>query len=313
MKVKAVLVASFGALLLGCGAARPVVPTHHRSHSVQEQGDARIGGYISSEWSLQTASYWIEGPNGLVFIDTQLLPSALRKQMAFAKERTGKEVKLAIILHPTPDRFNGTALLKELGVPVLTSDQVRARIPAVHAKWAPSLFQKYWNGRYPRELVLADGFGDSTRELSAAGLTLKAHVLGAGCSPEHVVIEWEGHLFTGDLVARATHPWFEDGRVDAWLQRLDELRALKPKWIHPGRGLPGGPELLDAQAAYLQAVVEEVTAERRAAHPSSDPIATVIQEVTRRFPDHHLPTLLPALVKGEWARQAPRPSATPPP
>ncbi|WP_233595738.1 MULTISPECIES: MBL fold metallo-hydrolase [Corallococcus] len=313
MRMKAALVAALGALLSGCGAPQPVVPTHYRSHSVQEQGDTRVGEYISSEWSLQTASYWIEGPNGLVLIDTQLLPSALRKELAFAKERTGKEVKLAIVLHPNPDRFNGTALLKELGVPVITSDQVRALIPAVHAKWAPTLFEKYWNGRYPRELVLADGFGDSTRELSAAGLTLKAHVLGTGCSPAHVVIEWEGHLFTGDLVARATHPWFENGRVDAWLQRLDELRALKPKWIHPGRGLPGGPELLDAQAAYLQAVSEEVTAERKAAHPSSDPIATVTDKVTRRFPDYRHPSLLPALVKGEWARQAPRPTATPSP
>ncbi|RKH39175.1 MBL fold metallo-hydrolase [Corallococcus sicarius] len=312
MTIKAALVASLGLLLVGCGAAQPVIPTHYRSHSVQEQGDPRVGEYISSQWSLETASYWIEGPEGLVFIDTQLLPSALRKQLAFAKEVTGKEVKLALILHPTPDRFNGTALLKELGVPVLTSEQVRARIPAVHDKWAPTLFKRYWNGSYPRELVLADGFGDSTRELSAAGLTFKVHVLGAGSSQAHVVIEWEGHLFTGDLVARATHPWFEGGRVDEWLQRLDELRALKPKWIHPGRGLPGGPELLDAQTEYLQAVVEEVRAERHAAQPSSDPLRTVTEKVTRRYPGHRYPELLPALVRGEWARQAPRPAPQPP-
>ncbi|RKG99115.1 MBL fold metallo-hydrolase [Corallococcus sp. CA053C] len=308
--MKAAFAASLGLLLSGCGTPQAVVAKHYRSHSVQEQGDLRVGEYVSSQWSLQTASYWIEGPEGLVLIDTQLLPSALRKELAFAKEVTGKEVKLALILHPTPDRFNGTALLKELGVPVLTSDPVRARIPAVHEKWAPTLFKKYWNGRYPRKLVLADSFGDSTRELSAAGLTLKAHVLGAGSSQAHVVIEWEGHLFTGDLVARDTHPWFEEGRVDEWLQRLDELRALKPKWIHPGRGLPGGPELLDAQTEYLQAVREEVAAERHAAHPSSDPLGTVTERVTRRYPGHQYPELLPALVRGEWAHQAPRPPVT---
>jgi glyoxylase-like metal-dependent hydrolase (beta-lactamase superfamily II) len=243
-------------------------------------------------------------------IDTQLLPSALRKEMAYATRVTGKEVKLAIILHPNPDRFNGTALLKEQGIPVVTSDQVRALIPAVHQKWAPTLFKKYWNGRYPRELVLADSFGDSTRELSAGGLTVKAHVLGAGCSPAHVVIEWEGHLFVGDLAARATHSWFENGRVDEWLHRLDELRALRPKWIHPGRGLTGGPELLDAQTQYLQAVVEEVTAERHQAHPSSDPVAAVTEKVTQRFPQYRYPVFLPALVSAEWARQAPRPPVT---
>ncbi|WP_242589639.1 MBL fold metallo-hydrolase [Corallococcus macrosporus] len=299
--------AALASLLWGCGATQPVVPTHYRSHSAQEQGDRRVGEYISSEWSLQTASYWIEGPEGLVLIDTQLLPSALRKELAFAKDVTGKEPKLAIVLHANPESFNGTALLKELGVPVVTSGPVRERIPAVHEKWAPSLFKQYWNGRYPRELVLADSFGDSTRELSAAGLTLKVHVLGAGSSASHVVVEWEGHLFTGDLVARDTHNWFEGGDTTEWLQRLEELRALGPKWLHPGRGLPGGPELLDAQAAYVQAVREEVTRERHAEHPSSDPLAAVEARMRARYSGYAYVKLLPHVVRAEWARQARRP------
>ncbi|MGE6758069.1 MBL fold metallo-hydrolase [Corallococcus interemptor] len=301
------LAAALSSFLWGCGATQPVVATHYRSHSLQEQGDLRVGGYISSEWSLQTASYWIEGPEGLVLIDTQLLPSALRKELTFAKDVTGKEPKLAIVLHANPESFNGTALLRELGVPVVTSGPVRERIPAVHEKWAPSLFKQYWNGRYPRELVLADSFGDSTRELSAAGVTLKAHVLGAGSSAAHVVVEWEGHLFTGDLVARDTHNWFEGGDTTEWLQRLEELCALKPKWIHPGRGLPGGPELLDAQAAYVQAVREEVTRERHAEHPSSDPLAAVEARLKARYPGYAYDKLLPHGVRAEWARQARKP------
>ncbi|WP_257979084.1 MBL fold metallo-hydrolase [Corallococcus exiguus] len=304
--MRMILAATLAAVLWGCGATQPVVETHYRSRSLQEQGDLRVGEYISSQWSLQTASYWIEGPEGLVLIDTQLLPSALRKELAFAKDVTGKEAKLAIVLHANPESFNGTALLKELGVTVVTSGPVRERIPAVHEKWAPSLFKQYWNGRYPRELVLADSFGDSTRELSAAGVTLKVHVLGAGSSAAHVVVEWEGHLFTGDLVARDTHTWFEGGDTTEWLQRLDELRALKPKWIHPGRGLPGGPELLDAQTAYVQAVREEVTRERRSEHPSGDPLAAVEAKLKERYPGHAYARLLPHLVRAEWARQAPR-------
>ena len=133
------LVALLG-FLLGCAPAAGM----RYSHSVQEQGDPRVGQILSSDWSFETSSYWIEGPEGLVLIDTQFLPAAVRKGAFYAEQATGKKVKLAIVLHPNPDRFNGTAYLQgTLGVPVVTSEQVRELIPAVHDKWAPAVFEKY--------------------------------------------------------------------------------------------------------------------------------------------------------------------------
>jgi glyoxylase-like metal-dependent hydrolase (beta-lactamase superfamily II) len=299
------------AVLVRCTASQQ--GSHLYSNSAQEQGDPRVGEYISSQWSFQTSSFWIEGPEGLILIDTQFLPSALRKEIAYAERVTGKEVNLAIVLHPNPDHFNGTAWLKSKGVQVVTSVQVRDLIPEVHQKWSPVFFEKYKNAGYPRTLVLPDGFGSSTRELSAGGLTVKAHVLGSGCSPAHVVIEWEGHLFVGDLVARGAHNWFENGRVDEWLHRLDELRALQPKWIHPGRGLTGGPELLDRQTEYLHTVVEVVAAERQQGPPDHERLTRAVEKVAQCYPEYQYRVFLPMLLGAEWARQtaeaAPSPRA----
>ncbi|WP_224244342.1 MBL fold metallo-hydrolase [Hyalangium gracile] len=289
------------ALLLGCAASRG---DHLYSNSVEEQGDRRVGQYISSDWSFQTSSFWIEGPEGLILIDTQFLPSALRKLIRYGEQRTGKASKLAIVLHPNPDRFNGTAWLQSQEVPVVTSEQVRDLIADVHAKWSPVFFEKYSMGGYPRTLALPDSLGSSTRELSAGGLTVKVHVLGSGCSPAHLVIEWEGHLFVGDLVANGSHSWFENGRVDEWLHRLEELRALRPKWIHPGHGLSGGPELLDQQAEYLRAVVEAVAAARKQGLPHRDALGRAKEELTRRYPHHLNPLFLPMLLGAELSRQA---------
>lgn len=86
------------------------------------------------------------------------------------------------------------------------------------------------------------------------GLTVHAHVMGAGCSEAHVAVEWEGHLFVGDLVANKGHSWLELGLVDEWSKRIEELQALKPKWVHPGRGETGGADLLDKQIMYLRDV-----------------------------------------------------------
>jgi len=288
-------------VLLSCAAPQR---GHLCSNSAQEQGDARVGQYISSDWSFETSSFWLEGPEGLILIDTQFLPSALRKEINYAERVTGKEVKLAIVLHPNPDRFNGTAWLTSQDVPVVTSDQVRDLIADVHAKWSPAFFEKYKQGGYPRTLVLPDSFGDSTREIHAAGLTLKAHVLGSGCSPAHVVVEWEGHLFVGDLIANGTHSWFENGRTDEWLHRIEELRALNPKWIHPGRGLTAGPELLDRQTEYLRTVVEAVAAERQKGLPHREALARLMEKMTQRYPDYRYPLFLPMLLGAELTRQA---------
>lgn len=287
--------------LVGCV---PLHQKHRCSRSEREQGDARVGQCLSSEWSFQTSSFWLEGPEGLVLIDTQFLPSALRKELEFAEPLTGKRARLAIVLHPNPDRFNGTASLKDKGVPVVTSEQVRALIPDVHQRWAPLFFEKYRAGRYPATLVLPDSLGSSTRELLAAGLTLKAHVLGSGCSPAHVVIEWEGHLFVGDLVTNGAHSWFENGRVDEWLRRLDELRALRPRWIHPGRGPSGGPELLEQQTEYLRTVKAAVAEVREPGVSQHDALARATEWVNRRYPQHQQPQFLTRLLRAEYTRQA---------
>jgi glyoxylase-like metal-dependent hydrolase (beta-lactamase superfamily II) len=303
--MRVALVASLVALLgSGCATSNTAEEGHWYSNSAQEQGDPRVGQYISGQWSFKTSSYWIEGPDGLVLIDTQFVPTALRKLITYAEFHTGKKVRLAIVLHSNPDRFNGTAWVKELGVPVVTSEQVREFIPDVHARWAPVFVEKYATSLYPRSLMLPDSFGSSTTELNAGGVTVKAHVLGSGCSPAHVVVEWEGHLFVGDLIARGTHSWFENGRADEWLKRLDELRALKPKWIHPGHGAPGGPELIDQQQGYLQSVVEAVAAEHPRGVSTPDALARITAKVTQRYPDREFLHFLPMFLGAEWARQA---------
>jgi hypothetical protein len=186
------LVATLG-ILVGCAR---LVPGPVYSNSEQEQGDRRVGQILLSEWSFETSSFWLEGPEGLILIDTQFLPSALRKGITYAEEITGKQVKLAIILHPTPNRFNGTAFLGERGVPVVTSAR-----------------------------------------------------------------------------------------------------------IHPGRGLTGGPELLERQPVYLHTVVEAVSAVRKQGLPQRDALARAQETVTRRYPHHRYPLSLPPLLSEEWARQ----------
>ena len=268
-------------------------------------GDGRVGTYVSQPWGFRTSSYWIEGRDGLILIDTQFMPSATEEMIQWVEKFTGKKIVLAVVLHPNPDKFNGTAVLQKHGVRVITSEQVLKLIPEVHQDRLASFYERY-KPDYPLETPKPESFGDSTREISAGGTTIKLHVLGEGASGAHVVAEYDGHLFVGDLVANDSHSWLELGKTDEWLKRIDEMRALHPRFVHPGRGSSGGPELLDREEAYLKTVIRLVAAEHPRALPEEQmdaAIARIKEKLMRLYPGYFYSVFLNIGLPAEWERQ----------
>lgn len=271
--------------------------------TLTSHGDARVGTYVSKPWGFSTSSYWIEGPEGLILIDTQFLPSATEEFVSWAEQVTGKKALLAIVLHANPDKFNGTDVLRKRGIRVVTSEQVRALIPHVHEIRTQAFYSRY-KPDYPTEVPLPDSFGAATTELSAGGVTVKAHVMGPGCSEAHVVVEYEGHLFAGDLIANNAHSWLEIGKTDEWLKRLDEMKALNPKWVHPGRGPSGTAGLLDMERAYLERVIAEVAAEKPQGQPDDAAIERIRSRLLAAYPGLRFDVFLYIGLPAEWGRQA---------
>ena len=216
-----------------------------------------VGTYTSPVRSFSTASYWIEGTDGVVLVDTQFLPKEGVQAVEMAERATGKKVLTAIVLHPNPDKFNGTAALQARGIRVVTSSQVKALIPAVHEIRLGWFFEEYAPD-YPKLAASPDAFGDRSTELNVAGLTLKLHVLGRGASGAHVVLQHRDRVFVGDLINPENHAWLELGLIDDWLSRLDEIAAMEPAIVYPGRGNAGDAALVKRQADYLRDVQRRV-------------------------------------------------------
>ncbi len=212
-----------------------------------------VGVYISPVRTFSTASYWIEGEEKLVMIDAQFLPKEAVAAVDLAERSTGKKVSTMIVLHPNPDKFNGTAELQRRGIRVVTSSQVAALIPAVHdIRW--DWFGAEYAPDYPRVAARPDGSFEQTQSVVVDGVPLTLHVLGRGASGAHVVVQYRNAVFVGDLVNPQNHAWLELGLIGEWLARLDEIRAMKPSAVYPGRGAHGGVELIDRQASYLTRV-----------------------------------------------------------
>jgi glyoxylase-like metal-dependent hydrolase (beta-lactamase superfamily II) len=267
------------------------------------KGDSRIGTYISTPWSFSTSSYWIEGPEGLILIDTQFLPSAAEDFVMKAEAMTGKKVALAIVLHANPDKFNGTAALQARGIKVVTSKPVAKLIPGVHEKRLKAFYSRY-EPDYPKDVPQPTPWGNMKQRLTAGGITVEAHVMGPGCSEAHVVVEFDGHLFPGDLVASGNHSWLEIGRTDEWLLRLKEMRVFETRFVHPGRGPSGGTDLLDKEEAYLRKVIAIVAEEKPVLPPPEGAIERVKARVLEAYPGLGFPVFLNLGLPAEWRRQA---------
>jgi glyoxylase-like metal-dependent hydrolase (beta-lactamase superfamily II) len=269
------------------------------------------GWYVSSPWGFRTNSFWIAGDTGTVLVDTQFLPSAADELATRAARCTGKPVVAALVLHANPDKFNGTATLAARGVEVLTSQAVADAIPEVDAlrrRW----FEARYRPDYPERLVPPQVFGAASTYLERGGVGLNLHVLGGSVSKAHVVADWNGHLFVGDLVAHRHHAWLELGRIDDWITTLKYLQGLRPLRIYPGRGEPGGPELLTAQIDYLRTVKATVEAASPWGEIDEATLAALVENLTARYPGYGNPYFLELGLPAVWeALAAQRATKTP--
>jgi glyoxylase-like metal-dependent hydrolase (beta-lactamase superfamily II) len=261
-----------------------------------------IGVYTSPVKSFSTASYWIEGVNGVVLIDTQFLPKDGIAALELAEKTTGKKVTTAIVLHPNPDKFNGTLALQQRGIKVITSAPVAALIPAVHViRWG--WFGEEFAPDYPRQAAKPDTFGDETVVRIIEGLELKLHVLGKGASGSHVVVQHMNNVFVGDLINPDNHAWLELGYVRQWLQRLDDIRAMNPSRIYPGRGKSGGAELALSQAGYLKQVQQWVKDELTTGDLGWIKKQLLQRKIENAYPSLGLPIFMRDGLAAVWSRE----------
>lgn len=261
------------AIISACTHAHPAPEVPHASLPLDATAavdhEDGVHSFTSSPRTFETNSYWIEGPTGVVVIDTQFTLLEAQHVIDAIAATTAKPIVLAIVLHPNPDKFNGTSVFQEHGVRVVTSEQVRSQIPRVFEQRTRAFASRFPN-EWPRSTPTPEAFGDQTTTIEAGGVSISLQITGRACSHAHVVATYAPashtdhvHAFTGDMVANGTHAWLELGMLDEWQATLREVAGMHATRAHPGRGTSGGPELIEQQSAYfdhLRAVVEELRA-----------------------------------------------------
>jgi glyoxylase-like metal-dependent hydrolase (beta-lactamase superfamily II) len=245
--------------------------------------------------------YWFETPAGAVIVDVPLLPS------------DGKRMK-GDMDHPyriyitaaKPERFGSLDVMTKPDVPAYTTPAVATeiqnhggqRLMIMHAK--DSDVPTHVTPPSPAvEERTHDMVGEVELDLLPLGPAESENSLA-------IYIPKTGELIAGDVVAGGDHVDLTWGRSVVWQDRIAELKALEPKWIYPGHGVPGGPELLDQTLEYLKffhdTVAEKVKAGAPAIITPAD-FKDVKMKMVAHYPKLGRPELLDKSIRAEYAVQ----------
>ena len=208
---------------------------------------------------------WIVFEDYVLVVDANF-PSGAQEILPKIKAVTDKPARFAFDTHHHGDHAYGNQFWVEQGaVPVAHTgvveemmkyetgyygnkpgrweDTVKQRPDVAATKLKPPtlLFRK--------EMIFDDG--KHRVELLHLGV---AHTHGDGFA----WLPKERILFTGDACVNGPYNFVGDGNVEQWIQTLEAAKKLNPKFVCPGHGPMGGPEVLENQQSYFIELRKEV-------------------------------------------------------
>lgn len=249
---------------------QPVLPWRPEYGSIDDRGETTdIGGdvyvYSSPDYSLDVNTVYAITPDGVVILDSQLLPRHAEAVLADIRARTDKPIRYLSNSHHHPDHIFGNGVFAEAGAE-LVSSYFTARMIDGTAFWYLMFLSGLWGGHLPQGYAVPRSTFVKSRELWLGKTAVQLFEFTdsttvAGESVD-VTMAWFPKarvLHVADVVWPGSHTFFADGTsVPDWFVQLAHLRELvgelKPRVIVPGHGAPGDVGMIDAQERYLRAV-----------------------------------------------------------
>ncbi len=204
----------------------------------------------------------IEMKDYLVVVDANY-PSGARLVMAAAKTVSPKPVKYVLVTHHHGDHSYGMAEWRKAGATTVgyvgIAEEMKRYEPGAWnsaAKWRKDVAQMDPPAAEPpmktfskSPFVLDDG--NRRIEMYFFGW---AHTRGDG----FIFLPKEKVLCTGDGLANGGFNFLGNGYVRNWNNVLAKAQALQPKYVLPGHGRPGGPDVIPGQMLFFTELLKAV-------------------------------------------------------
>jgi glyoxylase-like metal-dependent hydrolase (beta-lactamase superfamily II) len=250
--------------------SQPVMPWRPEYGGPEDRGETvHAGGdiyvYTAPNYGLTTNSVYALTPDGVIVLETQLLPALAEDVIADIRRRTDQPIRYISISHHHPDHTLGAAKFIEAGAEVISS-YFTARLIDSHTFWYLMFLNGMYGGQLPGSYVVPKKTYTRSQQLwlgrqriQQFELTDSTTVSGEATDNTATWFPEARALHLSDTLLSGMHAFFCDGTsIPDWLEQLRQLRELvtelRPRVLLPGHGLPGDAGLIDEQERYLLAV-----------------------------------------------------------
>ena len=179
---------------------------------------------------------------GVVVIDALGTPALGKALIAAIGAISQQPVKRLILTHYHADHYYGAAAFREIGaeiwahraaLPYLESGEPEKR-RAQRAEALAGMGMVDEN----MPIVRADRWLDDATRFTLGGVEFEIIHVGPAHSPEDVIVRLrrKGVVFCGDIMFTGRIPFVGDADSGQWLKRIEQLAAMKPRFIVPGHG-----------------------------------------------------------------------------
>jgi cyclase len=245
--------------------------------------------FIETEFHGANVAYIVTG-EGVILIDTPMLPTDARAWLAEIQERTRQ--KIIYIINTDHHRAHvignqhfpmATVIAHEHAWKEMKSygdsfrtrliNMYRDRIPEAVAEWKRTLQIIKPEITFTGRTILFKG--DKEIHLIPVG----------GHTPATTVVYLpnESLLFAGDIVITDRPPFLSQGNTKEWLQALTYLRKLNYELLVPGHGEPTSKEATENMSNYLRMVRRKVRSAYRQGMAKAD-TARSLSHLIRYWP-----------------------------
>ena len=177
---------------------------------------------------------------GVVAIDALGTPQLGDALVRAIRATTPKPIRRVIITHYHADHFYGLKAFKDAGSEVwahrtgreyFESGEAERRLVQRSRDLFPWVDEKM-------VLVQADRWLDGDERFELGGKAFEVHHMGPAHSPDDVIVvlPGEGVIFSGDILFAGRIPFVGEADSRRWLERIDQLLALKPRMMVTGHG-----------------------------------------------------------------------------